>query len=177
MAAGHCFTQYRGHNFLTVVEARWAVFFDGLPTGEVWHYDHEAGWGLANTRHYRPQFFLPRLGAYLEVQRPDDHQSRQPLRHYDPEIEEPIVYLAVGDLPDERQLRLAGWWDPDSGQGVRNLTQGFEWEAWFPPDSDGVLRAIEVARTTEFVSAIPLLRQPGEEITDIPERDREQRPE
>ena len=175
MTAGHGFTQYRGHNFPAIVEAQWAVFFDAL--SDTWRYDQEAEWGLTNTQHYQPQFFLPRLNAHLEVQRLDDHQTRQFLQHYYPEMEEHVVYLAVGDLPDEQQLGTAGWWDPRRDQGVRSLTTGYDWEAWFPPSYPDVLRAIEVARTKEFESAIPRGRQPGEEVMDIPEREREQRPE
>lgn len=141
-------TLYRGYNFPTVVEARWAVFFDAL--GDPWDYDSKAEWGLFNPQsYYRPQFLLPRLTAYLEV-RPDDDRTRQPLLHYDPEIEEPIVYLAVDNLPDERQLGAIGWWDSERRRGVMSLVPCSGWEMWFPPDYPDVVRAIEVARTEEF---------------------------
>lgn len=176
MTAGDGIVLYFGRNFLTVVEAQWAVFFETMD--DPWDYDPAAEWVLTNPQHYRPQFSLSRLGAYLEVQRLDDRRTRQPLQHHYPEIEEPPVYLAVGDPPDEQQLRNTGWWDPVRLQGVRKLTPGYDWEAWFPPDSSSVLRAIEVARTEEFGSAIPQMRQPGgREVKDIPEREREERPE
>jgi hypothetical protein len=166
--------RYSGHSFLTVAEAQWAVFFHAAETG--WHYDANAEWGLSNAQRYRPQFFLPRLKGYLEVQRPDDHRVRQPLLHDCPEIEEPAVYFAVGDLPDERQLSITGWWDSERHRGVMNLTPCFGWEMWFPPNSFQILAAMEVARTKELES-VPLARQPMEEVRDIPEREREQRPE
>jgi hypothetical protein len=175
MVNGQSVTQHGGHNFPTVVEAQWAVFFDTM--NDPWFYDQEAEWGLANAQHYRPQFSLPRLNAYLEVQRVDDHRIRQPLQHYYPGIEEPVVYLAVGELPDEQQLGTTGWWDPGCGQGVRKLIPGDDWEDWFPPDYPNVLQAIRVARTMEFESAVPPVRQAGEEVRDIPVREREQRPE
>ena len=116
MTAEDGITQYRGRNFLTVVEAQWAGFFQTI--GDPWDYDPVAELLLANPQHYLPQFSLPRLGAYLEVQRLDDHRTRQPLQHSHPEIEEPVVYLAVRELPDEAQLGTTGWWDPGRGQGV-----------------------------------------------------------
>jgi hypothetical protein len=139
-------TQYRGYSFLTVVEARWAVFFDTVRHD--WDYDAEAEWGLFNAEHYRPQFFLH--GAYLEVQRPDDDRTRRPQLHYYPEIEEPVVYLAVGDLPDERQLSATGWWDSKRRSGVMKLTPGDDWNQCFPLDYPDVRQAIEIARTVEF---------------------------
>lgn len=175
MTAGDGLTQYSGHTFLTVAEAQWAVFFESTKTR--WRYDPNAEWGLPNEQHYRPQFSLPRLNGYLEVQRPDDYRIREPLLHYHPEIEEPAVYLAVGDLPDERQLGVNGWWDSERRRGVMNLTPCFEWQMWFPPNSSEVLRALELARIKEFESAVPPARQPAEEIKDIPQREREQRPE
>lgn len=170
---GHGLTQYGEHNFTTLVEAQWAVFFDAM--NERWLYDQDAEWGLANAQHYRPQFCLPRLNAYLEVQRPDDHRIRQPLEHYYPETEEPVVYLAVGELPDELWLSTTGWWGPSCARGVVKLTPGDDWNQWFPPDYSNVLHAIEFARTKEFEPAVPLRRQPREEVRGIPEREREQR--
>lgn len=94
------------------------------------------------------------------------------------QIEEHAVYLAVGELPDEQQLGATGWWDPGRSQGVMKLTPCFEWGDWFSPNYPDVLQAIVVAKTHEFEeSAVPLGRQPGERVRDIPEREREQRPE
>jgi hypothetical protein len=158
---------------LTVTEARWAVFFETLRDdwGD-WDYDPE-GWGLGNEHHYRPQFRFSH--GYLEVQRPGDNRTRERMRH--PEGDEHPVYLAVGDFPDEKQLRAAGWWDPKRGQGVRMLTPGYEWEDWFPPAYDKVLWALEAAGSEKFESGIPSARRPEEEVRDIPEREREQRPD
>lgn len=176
MTDGGVFIQYGGHNFPTIIEARWVVFFDALRN--TWHYDAEAEWGLPNApHHYQPQFFLPRIDAYLEVQRPGDDRIRRPMLHYHPETEEEVVYHAIGDLPDERQLATVGWWDRTHGRGVRNLTAGYEWGDWFGTENPEVLYALEVARDKEFESAIPLARPPDEEVLGIFEREREQRPE
>lgn len=151
MTFGQDFISYGGYLFLTVVEARWAVFFDTL--NDLWVYDREAEWGLANAQHYRPQFSLPRLNGYLEVQRPDDNRTRQPLHHDYPEIEEHVLYLAVGDFPDEQQLGATGWWNPRRGQGITKLTRrcfDFDWGKWFPPNYPDVLQALEAARAKEF---------------------------
>jgi hypothetical protein len=168
-------TQYSGRNFLTVVEARWAVFFDATKT--LWHYDPDSEWGLPNQQYYRPQFSLPGLNGYLEVRGPNDHQIPEPQLYYHPEVDEPAIYLAVGDLPGERQLAVTGWWDSECHRGVMELTHCFEWKMWFPPNSPEVLRALELARIKEFEPAVPPARQPEEEVRDIPEREREQQPE
>ena len=175
MTSGHDYISYGGYLFLTEVEARWAVFFDALNDPDPWDYE-PLGYDLRNPQHYRPQFSLPRLKGYLEV-RPDDNSARRPLPQCYPEIEEHAIYRAVGDFPDKQQLGATGWWDPMRRQGVRELTRCFEWEMWFPPNYPDVLQAVEVAGAQELKRGIPSARQPDEEVRDIPEREREQRPE
>ena len=153
---GQGFAPYGGRNFFTIVEARWAVFFDAQR--DPWDYDPKPERGLGIEQHCRPQFFLPGRDAYLEVQRPDDHQTRQFLSQFYPEVE-PSVYLAVGDFPDAQQLRATGWWDDERGQGVTRLNPSHDWGEWlewgdlFPPND--VLRAVEAARTKEFGPEMP----------------------
>lgn len=62
-------TMYRGVQFRSRLEARWAVFFDAL--GVEWHYEHEgyqlpSGW-------YLPDFWLPKLrgGCFVEIKLAD----------------------------------------------------------------------------------------------------------
>jgi hypothetical protein len=91
MTPGQDFILYGGKTFLAVVEARWAVFITTT---------RKRNGACLTLSTIGPQFSLPRLNGYLEVQRFDDHRTRQPLQHYYPEIEEHAAYLAVGDLPD-----------------------------------------------------------------------------
>lgn len=61
-------TTYKGIEFRSRTEARWAVFFDEL--GVRWDYEHEgyeleSGW-------YVPDFWLPDHKIFFEVKPPDD---------------------------------------------------------------------------------------------------------
>lgn len=57
-------TQYRGYFFRSRLEARWAVFFDKL--GIEWQYEPE-GFELGSAGRYLPDFYVPDLGAWVEV--------------------------------------------------------------------------------------------------------------
>lgn len=57
-------TQYKGYNFRSRLEARWAVFFDHL--GIRWEYEPE-GFELGNGLRYLPDFWLPDTGLWVEV--------------------------------------------------------------------------------------------------------------
>jgi nucleoside 2-deoxyribosyltransferase len=56
-------TVYRGYRFRSRLEARWAVFFDAAEIE--WQYEPE-GYQL-KTGYYLPDFWLPRLEAFVEV--------------------------------------------------------------------------------------------------------------
>lgn len=56
-------TQYRGYNFRSRLEARWAVFFTTL--GIVFEYENQ-GYSLDGT-FYLPDFWLPNQNCYVEV--------------------------------------------------------------------------------------------------------------
>ncbi|HEX2297969.1 MAG TPA: hypothetical protein VHH34_05540, partial [Pseudonocardiaceae bacterium] len=45
-----------------------------------------------------------------------------------------------------------GWWDPETRQGVVQLTTGLgiDWETMFPHGNDEVLAALEAAREKAF---------------------------
>lgn len=57
-------TKYKGYRFRSRLEARWAVFFDAL--GLQWEYEPE-GFDLGEAGWYLPDFYLPQLGAWLEI--------------------------------------------------------------------------------------------------------------
>lgn len=57
-------TQYKGYHFRSRLEARWAVFFDAL--GLEWEYEPE-GFELGDGVYYLPDFYLPKLKAWVEV--------------------------------------------------------------------------------------------------------------
>lgn len=57
-------TLYRGINFKTEIEAKWAVFFDAA---EIPYEYQNDPFTLADKREYRPSFFLPWFDAYLTV--------------------------------------------------------------------------------------------------------------
>lgn len=56
-------TRYKGYNFRSRTEARWAVFFDAL--GWSWEYERE-GFQLPSGN-YLPDFYFPDLHVYAEV--------------------------------------------------------------------------------------------------------------
>lgn len=57
-------TRYKGYNFRSRLEARWAVFFDHL--GIRWDYEPE-GFELGNGLRYLPDFWLPDWKMWVEV--------------------------------------------------------------------------------------------------------------
>lgn len=56
-------TQYKGYNFRSRTEARWAVFFDAL--NFKWEYERE-GFQLPSGN-YLPDFYFPEYNTYAEV--------------------------------------------------------------------------------------------------------------
>lgn len=57
-------TRYRGYNFRSRLEARWAVFFDEM--GIRWDYEPQ-GFDMGEYGPYLPDFWLPRYDAWVEV--------------------------------------------------------------------------------------------------------------
>lgn len=56
-------TKYKGYNFRSRLEARWAVYFDSI--GLKWDYEVE-GFMLSNNKYYLPDFYIPNFG-YIEI--------------------------------------------------------------------------------------------------------------
>lgn len=67
-------TRYKGYNFRSRLEARWAVFFDAL--GVKWEYEKE-GYDLGEAGWYLPDFWLPDLRCWVEIKpNGDDDNAR-----------------------------------------------------------------------------------------------------
>lgn len=75
-------TKYKGYEFKSRIEARWAVFFDSL--GLKWEYEKE-GYVLSDGTWYLPDFWLPDLymrdkeskGVWVEVKGADPTKEEQ----------------------------------------------------------------------------------------------------
>jgi len=72
-------TRYKGYNFRSRLEARWAVFFDHLKIR--WDYEPE-GFELGNGLRYLPDFWLPDWKIWVEIKPgdPDDAASEKAWR-------------------------------------------------------------------------------------------------
>jgi hypothetical protein len=70
-------TPYKGYNFRSLLEAQWSEYFDQLAIE--WHYE-DRGFTLSPFGDcYRPDFFLPGLGYWIEVKpgNPDEEAQRK----------------------------------------------------------------------------------------------------
>lgn len=69
-------TRYKGYNFRSRTEARWAVFFDAL--GLAWEYEPQ-GFFTEDGTGYLPDFWVPELKAIVEIKaRAEGDQADQP---------------------------------------------------------------------------------------------------
>lgn len=57
-------TEFNGHLFRSLLEARWANFFHALDVE--YRYEHE-GFDLGRGGYYLPDFWLPRLDVWIEI--------------------------------------------------------------------------------------------------------------
>jgi len=57
-------TKYKGYNFRSRLEARWAVYFDSL--GIEWEYEKE-GFKFEDGTCYLPDFWLPKIKMFVEI--------------------------------------------------------------------------------------------------------------
>jgi hypothetical protein len=81
-------TQYKGCNFRSRLEARWAVFFDAL--GIKWEYEPE-GFEFQNGLRYLPDFWLPEYKLWVEV-KPQGKMS-------DTDSQKVLELVIAGDAP------------------------------------------------------------------------------
>lgn len=103
-------TQYKGYRFRSRLEARWAVFFDQL--GIEWQYEIEGF--RYDGGYYLPDFYLPKMGLYVEV-KPDDSAVNQVHLEAMRKADKPIL-LVVGD-PANDEMTLYAYSMNDSGGG------------------------------------------------------------
>lgn len=68
-------TEYKGCLFRSLLEARWAAFWDHLAIE--WHYEHESFILAPFGEWYRPDFYLPQLAAWIEVKPTDPDEDAQ----------------------------------------------------------------------------------------------------
>jgi hypothetical protein len=81
---------YRGQNFRSTLEARWAIFFDEM--GIEWVYEPE-GYIVNNEEWYVPDFYLPQFKTWAEVKGVFG----------DAELRTAINALDYGVLPETRE--------------------------------------------------------------------------
>jgi len=93
-------TLYQGVRFRSRLEARWAVFYDNI--GMPWVYEPE-GYMLKDGLCYLPDFYLPKLKAFIEI-KPEEPSKKE----YDKctllaELTRKKVYLFFGPIPYGRE--------------------------------------------------------------------------
>lgn len=72
-------TKYNGYKFRSRLEARWAVFFDSYSV----EYEYELeGYNLGHGICYLPDFYLPKLGVYVEI-KPEENLTLSELKKLD----------------------------------------------------------------------------------------------
>lgn len=92
-------TRYKGYNFRSRLEARWAVFFDDL--GIKWEYEFE-GYDIKGTW-YLPDFWLPEIGCFCEIK--STGQPDKNLYFDFPHMTNKAIILLEGTPWD-----YMGWW-------------------------------------------------------------------
>lgn len=167
-------SKYKGYNFRSRIEARWAVFLDALELE--WEYEKEP-YDLGNGFNYLPDFFLPHVdhndgkGCWLEIKGKTYETGRTPQLTSD-EIEkakrlsiqtQKSVYVMSRLYPFEIRGPLdnlttegSNWCfhtnglscDGGYGWGEKNHNIGI----WYLPEiiSQNVLKAFEKARGYQF---------------------------
>ena len=86
-------TLYKGYNFRSRLEARWAVFFDAA--GIKWVYEKE-GFNI-DGKYYLPDFYLQDFG-YFEVRGRYEYDDLL-MQSFANEIDEP-VFIAFEEIPN-----------------------------------------------------------------------------
>lgn len=94
-------TKYKGYRFRSRLEARWAVFFDGL--GLRWEYEPE-GFDLAGADWYLPDFWIPLPGSH----HPGAGYWIEIKRQGEPSAEEQEKVAALAKETGHNTILLAG---------------------------------------------------------------------
>jgi hypothetical protein len=105
-------TQYKGYQFRSRLEAKWAVFFDSA--GIEWQYEKEGY--QKNGAKYLPDFYFPHYKLWVEVKgnvtlqwasMMGEFLSRGcPLPNFDNSLNVPGGLLLLGDIPDPDNFNL-----------------------------------------------------------------------
>jgi len=110
-------TRYKGYNFRSRLEARWAVFFDAA--GIKWEY--EAQGFVVGKVPYLPDFYLPELVCYFEVKGSNEYDPEF-FRCFAREIECRVV-VAEGQIPSPQEITFSDdiglqVFDPSDAKGL-----------------------------------------------------------
>jgi hypothetical protein len=100
-------TSYKNCLFRSRLEARWAVFFDGL--GIKWEYEPE-GFEMSSGKRYLPDFWLPEYKVWFEVKSEKDLISdyeTDKMVEFISESESNLI-LCIGQPQDEEMYLIHG---------------------------------------------------------------------
>ncbi len=136
-------TSYNGHIFRSLMEARWAVFFDYF--GFCW--DYEPHGLISGDSKYLPDFYLKDFNVYVEVKYKNDPDALILTRKF--AIDHNIDIIICDGNPHVRPLLLY------SGS-INNDSLGFESKIlWFYKKGEGLkYEATESSTKSEYASAV-----------------------
>jgi hypothetical protein len=126
-------TRYKGCNFRSRLEARYAVYFDALNIK--WEYETE-GYDI-NGKWYLPDFWLPELEIFVEI-KPDSDKGSGLYNEFSNKINSAIVLMRGS--PWNYRAIFYGWDSCDSGGGE------YKDECIFGIDGDWVGLQVRVGR-------------------------------
>jgi len=96
-------TEWRGFNFRSRLEARYAVMFEKM--GMDWRYEIQ-GFYLGDDRPYLPDFWLPELELYVEIKGTSiGDETRALLRDFRHPL---ILFVGLPDPEEERPFKRPG---------------------------------------------------------------------
>lgn len=150
-------TRYKGYRFRSRLEARWAVFFDNLPTR--WEYEPQ-GYDLGEHGWYLPDFYLPdiRDGIFVEVKPSDVTLPVEDIyRFFALSIDAEKTVLVVQGVPSDAAYEGVDHLDPNWKHGEFRFTVTEEFGVSLslvtrhgPTDDMTPHHAIEAARSARF---------------------------
>lgn len=98
---GSLVTYYAGRRFRSLIEARYAVFFDLI--GIAWRYEPRTFYSATLYLAYKPDFLLPKLGCWVELkgQQPTEREQQKiDILRDAAQRRGDKVFVLVGPLPD-----------------------------------------------------------------------------